>query len=447
MADLSRVRAACEGVLRSVTSDQEAWWVKRLATVLPVSATECWDDDCLVPTPSTPGTHPHQHVAARPPLPKPPETRGDPENLHVATKVQVPHNDAGTETEFGRALRALALELPASVYADFRAKAESYIASLIDQAEPKIITLVVEGLEFHIDPSKVESPIVLNLPGLRKSYWMEGVGWYVEGDPCPECGCPPERYDGHVCETEATAWTDAEIAAYAKGADDGYEAGRYVALQEVAIAAGPSNCEGCKEPKFAIDQCCGRASRVAPEDQIGYQLGQIAGLHGASGPAQLAAERALYEFFSRGIEDYDYETVTAAVKSAICDAIEEAAKPQPTPLEEWEEMESKIPDSTDAWVWAKAFMKLFGQDLATLATVDEGLMIGWFANAIESGRRAGEKTEFLAKADETWMARRARSSGRVESAQTSRCSCASMRTSAARDTTEAFTVPTRRSSS
>lgn len=217
-----------------------------------------------------------------------------------------------------------------------------------------------------------------------------------------------ERGETDNADSADKVWTDAETAAYTKGADDGYEAGRYVALQEAAIAV------------------------VAPEDQIGYQLGQIAGLHGASGPAQLAAERALYEFFSRGIEDYDLATVASAVKSAICDAIEEAAKvgecygcdvgaPKVetdggtlhsfggsmaacslTPLEEWEEMESKIPDSTDAWVWAKAFMKLFGQDLATLATVDEGLMIGWFANAIESGRRAGEKTEFLAKADETY---------------------------------------------
>lgn len=41
---------------------------------------------------------------------------------------------------------------------------------------------------------------------------------------------------------------------------------------------------------------------------------------------------------------------------------------------------------TDGGKWASAFMGLFG---ARLLEIDEGLMIGWFANAIEAGRAAG----------------------------------------------------------
>jgi hypothetical protein len=44
--------------------------------------------------------------------------------------------------------------------------------------------------------------------------------------------------------------------------------------------------------------------------------------------------------------------------------------------------------TTDAAVWAAEFMALFG---SRLEDIDEGLMIGWFANAIEVGRAAGEK--------------------------------------------------------
>ena len=38
--------------------------------------------------------------------------------------------------------------------------------------------------------------------------------------------------------------------------------------------------------------------------------------------------------------------------------------------------------TTDAAVWASEFMRLFGQ---RLNEIDEGLMIGWFANAIMAG--------------------------------------------------------------
>lgn len=46
-------------------------------------------------------------------------------------------------------------------------------------------------------------------------------------------------------------------------------------------------------------------------------------------------------------------------------------------------------DSTDAQVWAKEFVNHVSQNPA-IAT-DEGAMIGWFANAIEVGRRAGKE--------------------------------------------------------
>lgn len=47
--------------------------------------------------------------------------------------------------------------------------------------------------------------------------------------------------------------------------------------------------------------------------------------------------------------------------------------------------------TTDAQVWARAFMERFGGLTVGEGTVDEGTMIGWFANAIETGREAGRK--------------------------------------------------------
>ncbi len=50
--------------------------------------------------------------------------------------------------------------------------------------------------------------------------------------------------------------------------------------------------------------------------------------------------------------------------------------------------------TTDAQVWAKAWC-----ETATIAVgegrslIDEGWMIGWFANAIEAGRTAGQQLE------------------------------------------------------
>lgn len=42
--------------------------------------------------------------------------------------------------------------------------------------------------------------------------------------------------------------------------------------------------------------------------------------------------------------------------------------------------EKELRNTTDASVWAKAFVEQFGGD--------EGNMIGWFANAIETGRNS-----------------------------------------------------------
>lgn len=45
-------------------------------------------------------------------------------------------------------------------------------------------------------------------------------------------------------------------------------------------------------------------------------------------------------------------------------------------------MNNKLPHSTDAQLWAKEFMKLFEEKKES---IDEGLMISWFANAIMAG--------------------------------------------------------------
>lgn len=44
--------------------------------------------------------------------------------------------------------------------------------------------------------------------------------------------------------------------------------------------------------------------------------------------------------------------------------------------------EAKLHSTMDAKVWAEEFMRIFGQKLSE---IDEGLMIGWFANAIMCG--------------------------------------------------------------
>lgn len=42
----------------------------------------------------------------------------------------------------------------------------------------------------------------------------------------------------------------------------------------------------------------------------------------------------------------------------------------------------KLYATTDAWVWTEEFAKV-------APDADKGLMVGWFANAIEIGREAG----------------------------------------------------------
>lgn len=53
-------------------------------------------------------------------------------------------------------------------------------------------------------------------------------------------------------------------------------------------------------------------------------------------------------------------------------------------------VEVKLNGTMDAQVWAKEFMKNFGH---RLEDIDEGLMIGWFANAIMTGFDEGQSKE------------------------------------------------------
>lgn len=45
----------------------------------------------------------------------------------------------------------------------------------------------------------------------------------------------------------------------------------------------------------------------------------------------------------------------------------------------------------DAQVWAAEFCRIFTGKVVNGDTVDEGLMVGWFANAIETGRSMGQE--------------------------------------------------------
>lgn len=49
-------------------------------------------------------------------------------------------------------------------------------------------------------------------------------------------------------------------------------------------------------------------------------------------------------------------------------------------------MSENLHDTTDAQVWAREFMRTV---IDNGALIDEGFMLGWFANAIETGRDAG----------------------------------------------------------
>ena len=55
-----------------------------------------------------------------------------------------------------------------------------------------------------------------------------------------------------------------------------------------------------------------------------------------------------------------------------------------------DELAFKLHSTTDAWVWAQEFcarFNLFTED--GVVQDPHGLMVGWFANAIETGRAAG----------------------------------------------------------
>lgn len=51
---------------------------------------------------------------------------------------------------------------------------------------------------------------------------------------------------------------------------------------------------------------------------------------------------------------------------------------------------NELLETTDGLKWAEEFMRMFG-DSRDEITID--LMAGWFANAVETGRRAGEKDQ------------------------------------------------------
>lgn len=58
-----------------------------------------------------------------------------------------------------------------------------------------------------------------------------------------------------------------------------------------------------------------------------------------------------------------------------------------------DDLATKLHDTTNAAVWAEEFLKVVGGAIPPSedggAAVDFGLMVGWFANAIETGRNAG----------------------------------------------------------
>lgn len=69
--------------------------------------------------------------------------------------------------------------------------------------------------------------------------------------------------------------------------------------------------------------------------------------------------------------------------------------------DESQDISRKLHSTTRADVWAEEFCKLFtiqrrGSDdrpeVSGISDDDQGLMIGWFANAIETGRDAGRST-------------------------------------------------------
>jgi hypothetical protein len=54
----------------------------------------------------------------------------------------------------------------------------------------------------------------------------------------------------------------------------------------------------------------------------------------------------------------------------------------------------EVTQTTDALVWAKEFMRLFED---RREDIDADLMLTWFANAIETGRTAGDEAVIAAR--------------------------------------------------
>lgn len=58
-----------------------------------------------------------------------------------------------------------------------------------------------------------------------------------------------------------------------------------------------------------------------------------------------------------------------------------------------DEIARKLHGTTDAMVWAETFVDLFRNEIIGGPTADVGLIVGWFANAIETGRSFGLSEE------------------------------------------------------
>ena len=56
--------------------------------------------------------------------------------------------------------------------------------------------------------------------------------------------------------------------------------------------------------------------------------------------------------------------------------------------------EERLRSTTDAAVWAEEFCRVMRAYVVPV--IDEGLMISWFANAIEMGRQAGHEQGYAA---------------------------------------------------
>lgn len=84
------------------------------------------------------------------------------------------------------------------------------------------------------------------------------------------------------------------------------------------------------------------------------------------------------------------ETNMETIRTQSAQLAEYEAKAE---VREEKKMDDNFVQSLDARDWAQAFCARFGT-----TTIDEGLMIGWFANAIERGRDAGHAAALTSEA-------------------------------------------------